>query len=119
MRSDRELLQAAFDALEAVHHVLTTHNRELIKEIRARLAEPEDEPVAWASADGYVYRSYIVAKHSHNGKEPLPLYRHPRQPVRLSDEELQTLCLSHGIGASPLLFAVAKDIKDALLEKNQ
>lgn len=100
MRTDRELLQAAFDALEAVHHVLTTHNRELIKEIRACLADPEDEPIAWSSADGYVYRSYTVAKHSNNGKEPIPLYRHPPQPMRLSDEEILAIAEKYGTSST-------------------
>ena len=44
---------------------------------------PENEPVAWLSIDGYVYRSYTVAKHSHHGQEPTPLYRHPPRQTGL------------------------------------
>lgn len=80
--NDRELLKQAYGALGLINHRGNT-DEELQKVgltmvlIEARLAEKEDKPVAWLSADGYVYRSHTVAKHSNNGKEPLPLYLHP------------------------------------------
>lgn len=114
-RTDRELLR---DVLEAL--VFSRINSpSLIEEIRARLAEPEPEPVAWSTVDGYVYRSYVVAKHSHGGKEPIPLYRHPR-PVRLSDYEVsQLMNNSTGLATYKGYKLFADRIMDAMLEKNQ
>ena len=85
-----------------------------------RSEKQEVEPVAWSSIDGYVYRSYIVAKHSSNGREPLPLYRHPRQPVRLSDLEISGLMNDvTGLGTYKGYKLFAEKIMDAMLEKNQ
>ena len=80
-KTDRELLLDALNALYQSVDFRQDPSEELMDEIRARLAEPEDEPVAWASTYGRVYVSYIVASHSSHGKEPIPLYRHPRQPA--------------------------------------
>lgn len=92
----------------------------LIEEIRARLVEPEDKPVAWLSSDWHVYRSRTVARHSNNGKEPLPLYRHPRQPMRLSDLEISALMNNAtGLASYGGYKLFAEKIMDAILEKNQ
>ena len=57
-----------------------------INRLRAAVERAEKqkiEPAGWSTGDGYVYRSYTAAKHSNNGKEPMPLYRHPAKPTGL------------------------------------
>ena len=46
--TDRELMQMALDALEAEHSAIygTSQTARAIKALRARLAQPEQEPVA-------------------------------------------------------------------------
>lgn len=72
MKTDRELLQDAFDALEAVHNVLTWYEQ---------------------TQNGDWFLAY-----SHNPTaKTYPLYRHPRQPVRLSDDEIIVIAEKYGI----------------------
>lgn len=75
MRSDRELLEDALCLIDSGTKGGMAYD--IIREIRARLAEPEDEPVAWLHTDESV--------------DMLPLYLRPRQPVQLSDEEIENL----------------------------
>jgi len=121
-KTDRELLEDALHALELWSRI-NAKDLVITQKIRARLAEKDDEPVAWSSVDGYVYRSYTVAKHSNNGKEPLPLYRHPRQPVWLTDDEVKQVIKQTipdvTVSESVTFRAIARAIQAAVLEKNQ
>ena len=58
--------------------------------LRAALAEPEQEPVAWMDREGDVYKELPTP----NWCPPhTPLYAHPPTPRRpLTDEELEPLC---------------------------
>jgi len=87
--TDRELLQQALDALISVWNSdRTTRQVETIRAIKARLAQPEPEPVAWVNLNalteqinsvncGTVYRLPSEAE----GRQPL--YTAPPQRERI------------------------------------
>lgn len=59
--TDRELMQMALDWLDDGCGKYTDEYQNLINALRARLAQPEPEPVAWRTFDGeggYEYRDY-------------------------------------------------------------
>lgn len=120
MRTDRELLQDAVDAIEAVLCTECAEPWGLIEEIRDRLAEPKPEPAAWMNIDGN------VSDNNDCNCFPIPLYRHPpRHPVRLSDEEIRDVMLSNGFtikegyaDLKPYVFQAVRAIEQAILEKN-
>jgi hypothetical protein len=98
--TDRELMQQALDALECMNE--GAFNAE-IKLLRARLAQPEPEPVAWMHD-------------SHVGFN-VPLYTAPpqREWQGLTDEEQLEIMKQFGPGQRGL-FADAIEAK--LKEKN-
>ena len=97
MATDREVMQQALEALETV---LPQNMDPLIhpakEALRARLAEPEPEPVAWMvyTQDGqsaYVTDNPEVKKHW----RALPLYTTPPTRRPLTEEEIDTLWRKH------------------------
>ena len=91
MTSDRELLQMALDALDA--GIKISPDSELHERFRARLTQPDPEPVAWVDKVG------AVIPHSHKLFQPdllkdytRPLYSAPQQREwqGLTDEEIWT-----------------------------
>ena len=102
MRTDRELLQSALDALNLINHRGNTDDElmqvgQTITQIQERLAEPEDEPVAWMDDKGYTVSASKTHPNEKYPRFPIPLYRHPpRQPVRLSDEEILAIAEKYG-----------------------
>jgi hypothetical protein len=87
--TDRELMQQALDALEYASdetkpkglHGCDCLICEAIPALRDRLAQPEQEPVAWYDKHGMV---------THDPFEGVtPLYAAPRPWVGLTDEEIQ------------------------------
>lgn len=87
MRTDRELLQAALSALYQSVDLRLDPSEELLKEIRARLAEPEDEPVAWLTNSCTQENGIRVYLHKENAldysSDIAPLYRHPPRTTGL------------------------------------
>jgi len=93
--TDRELMQQALDALHvAVSWGTWLRGLEAVEALRNRLAQPEQEPVAWRfketknkpwsiSDDGY----YISCKRT-SGYIIEPLYTTPPQRKQLTDEEI-------------------------------
>ena len=95
--TDRELMQQALDALEKLNKdgwILADFEDEVyasIEALRARLAQPEPEPVAWAD-------KYDLDREGHDfwvsrqqpAKNGVPLYTAPpqREWKGLTDEEL-------------------------------
>jgi len=86
--TDRELMQ---QALEAFGGLLTFNpspaeykqGRDVVAALRERLAQPEQEPVAWYDKHGMV---------THDPFEGVtPLYKSPRPWVGLTDEEVAEL----------------------------
>ena len=92
MRTDRELLDGALKALDEVRTVETRDYWDLMGEIRARLAQPEEEPYL------YLWEGETIDAHKKiriildeprfppgvvSEKPIFPLYRHPTKPTGL------------------------------------
>ena len=80
--TDREAMKLALDALESKYLVgcgaWRVQQDQAITALKEALAQPEQEPVAWISPSGALYRTryHAVA----NAEQSLtPLYRHPPQ----------------------------------------
>ena len=110
--TDRELMQQALDALELVTD-LTNHDDEVyaaIEALRARLAQPEPEPVAWMHD-------------SHVGFN-VPLYTAPpqREWQTLTENEIKHLwyeaCQTNLELTSQLIVHLARNIETKLKEMN-
>ena len=74
----REVMQMALDALSSNGRgYMYEDELEAIKALRAELAKPEPEPVAWITQGGkgelWWYRS--VDEYGNNNKNDIPLYR--------------------------------------------
>jgi len=88
--TDRELMQQALDALEK--HIF---EYETIEALRARLAQPEPEPVAWVwvvnSGAGYYTKGVGFDKTDIPFAKHTPLYTAPpqREWQGLTDEEIR------------------------------
>lgn len=88
--TDREIMQQALDAMEfipecgsMIGHVAEMKRVAAVAALRDRLAQPEQEPVAWYDKHGMV---------THDPFEGVtPLYTAPRPWVGLTDEEIFTL----------------------------
>ncbi len=110
----KEEAQQVLDALECVNE--GGFNAE-IKILRARLAEKEQEPVAWISKHGVVYPS--DAKYEVNPVNELqPLYTAPpkREWVGLTDEEIRNEANHHVFDES--FFNGAVWARGKIKEKN-
>ena len=112
--TDRELMQQALDALQLVTD-LTNHDDELyeaIDALRARLAQPEPEPVAWRTDKGATaYCNSEFAK----AQGWTPIYPPQREWQGLTDEEIMDLCAAQW-ASHPI--DVARIIEAKLKEKN-
>ena len=130
MPTDKELMQQALDALEAMQSYAAAENKglricdETIEALRARLAQPEPEPVAWVAYE-------TGEKHGVDFDEDeiaeLPvgtmLYTAPpqREWQSLTDEEI-TACIQMGKSGyldgfvKPL--ATSRSVAAKLKEKN-
>ena len=88
------LRQAAQQALEALESGLAfAAHSAVLQNLRTALAQPEQEPVAWISPSGALYRTRFHA--AANGEQLLtPLYTTPPQrPWQgLTDEEFLEAC---------------------------
>lgn len=91
MRTDRELLQSALDALNLINHRGNTDDElmqvgQTITQIQERLAEPKEEPVAWLAIgeDGEGRRAYLHKQNALEYTDDIaPLYCHPQRPTGL------------------------------------
>ena len=86
MSKDRELMQ---QALEALNHVNVQDRVQIIAALRERLAQPEQEPVAYRSrlASG----DYTYCKTAQFFDNAEPLYTSPPQRKPLTDEQIERL----------------------------
>ena len=79
--TDRELLQQVLDAWQ--DHWVNDKQSALLETIRARLAQPEPEPVAWAwvvnSSAGYYTKGVGFDKTDIPFAKHIPLYATPPQ----------------------------------------
>jgi hypothetical protein len=87
--TDRELMQQALDAMLNNPDDISDEIFESIKALKERLAQPEQEPVAWLHND--IEGNVITHQPSDIGRHPerwTPLYTAPRQWQGLTDEEI-------------------------------
>ena len=103
--TDRELMQQALDALGRYQVKRQDFDRfaDEIASLRERLAQPEQEPVAWMwdykRLDGHVETKVIFAQRYSpgdlayvlGGKNATPLYTAPPQRKPLTDDEIEEL----------------------------
>jgi hypothetical protein len=114
--TDRELLQQALDALISVWNIdKTTKQVETIQAIKARLAQPEPEPVAWLykQKDGMLV---ITDDPDYADGTWTPLYTAPpkKEWVGLTKEEARKIC----VATVPYVVDMAAAIEAKLKEKN-
>jgi hypothetical protein len=133
--TDRELMQQALSVLcnNVYPRDGVRDNRQLtpkshaaiyqqtIDDLFNRLAQPEQEPVAWMvyTQDGqsvYVTDNPIDIQ---EGQRDLPLYAAPRQWVGLTDDEIKSLpSWWPSYEDAPALIELVKDVEAKLKEKN-
>ena len=129
MTTDRELMQQALDALEHLQTDIEWQYksptramlRKVGKSLRARLAQPEQEPVAWMCPDDPEQETAFSWQSGHCvdcGKKKVPVYTTPPQrPWKsLTDAEIKSTA-SLGIYEKPLID-FARAIEAKLKEKN-
>ena len=142
--TDRELMQQALDALEKIFYCLDEANKtgkiadtiwitdyetlfdfiaNQTDEIRARLAQSEPEPVAWAKPedlvdDGYSY-AFTVWNPAPGNIDTVPVYAAPpkREWQGMTDDELFNLWVRCPAETEDR-FAFARAIEAKLKEKN-
>lgn len=121
MTPDEKLLQQALDALEA-HADIGIRSDKAIEAIRARLAQPEQEPVAHVVVIGdmvSVSTGSAGLKSLHNLGDGAPIYLHPpkREWQGLTDEEVMSL-LPGAVRLPPGWADTVRAIEAALKAKN-
>jgi hypothetical protein len=125
--TDRELMQMALDALEeAADHIGCPDDDDAIgvarKALRARLAQPEPEPVAWHEPGAY--GNVTVHEKWANENGWLPLYTAPpqREWQGLTENEIKHLwyeaCQTNLELTSQLIVHLARNIEAKLRAKN-
>jgi len=110
----REEAQQVLDALEVAPYMSNKddheHLQKAIETFRARLAQPEPEPVAWCIVENGRIHGLVKSKPAvMNSEKWQPLYTAPpqREWVGLTDEE-----------ANELTYASIAEIEAKLKEKN-
>lgn len=119
----REEAQQVLDALQAVWKMdRSMKHSEAIETLRARLAEPEPEPVAWLDSDGFPWsKEGIACRSTKDTYEPLYTAQPQREWQTLTDEEI-TACIQMGKSGyldgfvKPL--ATSRAVEAKLKEKN-
>jgi hypothetical protein len=105
--TDRELMKWALYALEGSN----AYDWPVVEELKERLAQPEQEPVAWVSESENLLSWDKFYDHM------TPLYTAPRQWQGLTDKEIERACVP--LGAAMLSFTeVARAIEAKLRERN-
>ena len=113
MNNDRELMQEALDALTYVGDKDIYSGT--IDALRARLAQPEQEPVAWISHNAGLYHGK-----PDESLNPLPLYTAPpkKEWVGLTDGEYELMAEKRVTNYFFNTLDYAHDIEAKLKEKN-
>ncbi len=113
--TDRELFRQALEALES-NKANWQEKTAAITALRERLAQPEQEPVAW----GYLYFGDIIdcitpEEHARaEGKYTVPLYTAP-QPAQqpLTDEQIKVIAATPAAIPGSYVHAYARAIEGA------
>ena len=96
------------------------NTEQTIEALRARLAQPEPEPVAWRMHDGDMWCYLNHINHLHPSKFE-PLYTAPpqREWQRLTDEEIEDAFMDNASCDDSVVFEyVVRLIEAKLREKN-
>ena len=107
MTTLREAAQRALNKFDSMNHedsIFAGEFEEIITALRAALAEPEQDPVAYLTADG---ERVVTAKTYEGARRDggamwstmrpyvVRLFKHPApQPVELTDEEIENIALN-------------------------
>ena len=86
------------------HTMIQARMQEEIDDLRAALAQPEQEPVAWRYLDDpFGSNEYLITDDPESAKGPgwTPLYTDPPQRKPLTKEEIHEVC---GLGAIDIEF---------------
>jgi hypothetical protein len=112
----REEAQQVLDALQAVWKMdRSMKHSEAIETLRARLAEPEPEPVAWLDSDGFPWsKEGIACRSTKDTYEPLYTASPQREWKGLTDEEISAVDWKQ----NETLHDFARAIEAKLKEKN-
>jgi hypothetical protein len=113
--TDRELMQQALDALE-IYGAKSPDVADTITVLRERLAQPEQEPVAWADMVVRGEEKGLSWTPGHFHKTPL--YTAPRQWQGLTDEEFQAIAIKYALPTPTGLMYFKDEIEAKLKEKN-
>ena len=108
--TDRKLMQQALEALELeATRTPIPETAAAMAALRARLAEPEPEPVAWMGTSGVGEK--IVSKSQLYSFMTTPLYTAPPTRRPLTDEEIDELpwCPSF---ENPMRFTTAQFVRN-------
>jgi len=119
MKTDRELMQQALEALKLIDEAMPFPVAKLtIKNLRERLAQPEQEPVAWGVFEGNLHDMFFtqeeaqeMARLKGSHAEVRPFYATPPQRTEPPQKKVWTFWdLSGG--------DITDAIKAKLKEKN-
>lgn len=118
--TDRELIQMALDALDSDNPDIQLR---AAVALRTRLAQPEQEPVAWMCPDDPDRETAFSWQSGHCvgcGKQRVPVYTTPQQRpwVGLTDEEIKAIAATPAAIPGSYVHSVARAISDKLKEKN-
>ena len=118
----REEAQQVLDALEAEHSAIygTSQTVKATELLRARLAQPEPEPVAWCIVENGRVHGLVKSKPAvMNADKWQPLYTTPPQRnwQGLTDEEIMSL-LPGAVRLPPGWSETVRAIEAKLKEKN-
>ncbi len=97
--TDRELMQQALEALNRSDYLGWQFNIPIIKALRERLAQTEQEPVAWGVFESNLHDMFFteaeaveMAQLKGTHAEVKPLYTAPQRPWSgLTDEEIKEI----------------------------
>jgi hypothetical protein len=118
-----DVMKQALDALERGE---TKLRYEAITALRERLAQPEQEPIAWAYPEGLEAlksgKPWVVYGRDGNGAHPdgverIPLYLAPRQWQGLTDDEIAEV-ISGQFAERNYWVKITKALEAKLKEKN-
>lgn len=117
--SDKELMQQALDALIVYDGTNGESKRKrVLAALRERLAQPEQEPVAWMCSDAsLISKGYSRFSRTCAGEWNIPVYTAPRQWQGLTDDEAVDL-LPYGDWEIESTLKFARAIEAKLKEKN-
>ena len=132
--TDREIMQQALDALKLIDEAMPFPVAKLtIKNLRERLAQPEQGPVAWGDVLGAIARGWTHDDNRHKtmdvqlavaiAKEIQDMVIAQRTWVGLTDEEIHRTTVAMGFNPEwtteiGVAHAIVRNLEAKLKEKN-